>query len=83
MKYFDAKISEYNSGKIFEKLKSIQEYLIKIANNGFYNLSDIDEQMKNAYLPFDKVTEEDLSKVMKIVFNKSGIKTVTCSSEER
>ena len=83
MKYFDAKISEYNSGRIFEKLKSIQEYLIKIANNGFYNLSDIDEQMKNAYLPFDKVTEEDLSKVMKMVFNKTVIKTVTCSSKER
>ncbi len=83
MKYFDAKIDEYSSGKIIEKFKNIQEYLIKTANNGFYNLSDIDEQMKNAYLPFDKVTAEDLSKVMKMMFNKSAIKTVTCSSDER
>lgn len=83
MKYFDTKINEYSTGKILKKFKSIQEYLIKIADNGFYNLSDIDEQIKNAYLPFDKVTAEDLSRVMKMIFNKGIIKTVTCSNEIR
>lgn len=80
MKYVNSKIAEYNSSIDYEKLNKVQEYFIKIANNGFYNVSDIDEQMKYTYMPFDKVTQEHFLTIIKHLFNRNNMKTVICSA---
>lgn len=82
MKYFNSKIAEYNTTIDYEKLEKVREYFIKIANNGFYNVYDIDEQMKYACLPFDKVAREHFTVIVKKLFDKNNIKTVVCSATE-
>lgn len=71
--------ADYLDGPILEKFLDTKKYLLKLSDNGFYNLEDIDEQIKSAYLPYEKVTRETLSDMLRKMFGKKGgVKTVFC-----
>lgn len=62
-----------------EKLLATKECFMKAFSGGFSNISDIDEQAKNTYLPFDKIRLENIAAVLRKVF-MSEQRTAICSS---
>lgn len=79
MKCLEEKMEQYASGNVdWNILKQSKQYLAKLSDNGFYSLNNIDEQMEQAYLPFDEVTEDVIKNMMQRLFQKNSIKIVTC-----
>ncbi|MBR1734139.1 MAG: insulinase family protein [Alphaproteobacteria bacterium] len=81
MKYFNEKIAEYQKNINFDELKDIQEYMIKVAENGFYNISDIDEKIEKIYLPFAEVSTDLYKNTIKKLFVECPIRTVICTDK--
>lgn len=87
-KYLDEKIAEYGgadycNGPILGKLLETKKYLLKLSDNGFYNVDDIDEQIADAYLPYEEVTQDILRDTLQRMFGrKGGVKLVICNSDK-
>lgn len=91
-KYLEEKLAEYAAsdycrGSILGRFMDTKKYLLKLSDNGFYTLADIDKQMKRAYLPYEKVTERVLMDMLQRIFGTTGegvassmrsVKVVTC-----
>lgn len=85
IKYFNEKMAKYGDadfcrGPILDKFMDTKKYLLKLSDNGFYNLTDIDDQIRRAYLPYEKVTEKVLKNMLRKMFGAKGLlKFVMCS----
>lgn len=72
------KFRQYATKFNLKKLEKTKEYFIAASNNGFTDLEDIDDKIKNASLPYEDITSEILEKVMKMIFNVNAMRTVVC-----
>jgi predicted Zn-dependent peptidase len=75
-KFLDKCIDFYCNRLNLKNLTRTQNYFIEQTNNGFADLTDIDEKNKDRLLPFEKINQRILKQVMNKLFNKSLMRTI-------
>lgn len=80
-KYLSEKIAQYNSKINLKELQKAQMYFIEKSKDGLHDLSDIDENIYDASLPFEDVSPVIFEKVIKMIFHKENFRMVICCEE--
>lgn len=80
--FIDRKFKQYFEQINLKALDKEKEYFAISANNGFTNISDCYEEMKNKLLPYEDISKETFLKVTKMLFNIDKTRTVICFGGE-